>query len=174
MNMTRNTLDKVLGWIYLLASSVSYRRVILHWKNSEREVVKQVALNKMVYGIISGRLSRVMDTQSTNYSFLYSVAKRCFSSLIQFCYSRTHGKRQTLQRIQQRFYWSSMLHDVGSYCRSCPECQKVSTARQHWVPLIPLPIMKESFERIAIDIVELLPHSHKGYPELGSLLLKSN
>ena len=84
MNMTRNTLDKVLGWIYLLASSVSYRRVILHWKNSGREVVREVVLNKMVYGTIRGHQSQIVVTQSTNYSFPYSVAKRCFSLLIQF------------------------------------------------------------------------------------------
>ena len=73
------------------------------------------------------------------------------------------GRDKTLQRIQQRFYWPSLFHDVDSYCRTCPECQKVSTPRQHRVPLIPLPIMKEPFERIAIDIVGLLPCSPKGY-----------
>ena len=53
-------------------------------ENSEREVVREVALNKMVCGIISGHLSQIVDTQSTNCSFLYSVAKRCFSLPIQF------------------------------------------------------------------------------------------
>ena len=56
-----------------------------------------------------------------------------------------------------------MFHDVNSYCRSCPECQKVSTPRHQRVPLIPLPVMKEPFERIAIDIVGPLPRSRKGY-----------
>ena len=49
------------------------------------------------------------------------------------------------------------------YCRSCPECQKVSTPRYQRVPLIPLPVMKEPFERIAINIVGPLPRSRKGY-----------
>ena len=31
------------------------------------------------------------------------------------------------------------------------------------VPLIPLPVMKEPFERIVIDIVGSLPCSRKGY-----------
>ena len=73
------------------------------------------------------------------------------------------GRDRTLQRIQQRFYWPSLFHAVDSYCRSCPECQKVSTPRQHRVPLIPLPVMKEPFERITIDIVGPLPRSRKGY-----------
>lgn len=73
------------------------------------------------------------------------------------------GRDKTLQRIQQRAYWPSLFRDVHSYCRSCPECQKVSTPRQHRVPLIPLPIMKQPFKRIAIDIVGPLPRSLKGY-----------
>ena len=51
------------------------------------------------------------------------------------------GRDRTLQRIQQRFYWPSLFHAVDSYCRSCPECQKVSTPRQQRVPLIPLPVL---------------------------------
>ena len=73
------------------------------------------------------------------------------------------GRDKTLQRIQQRPYWPSLFHDLDSYCRSCPECQKVSTPRKHRVPLIPLPIMKQPFERITIDIVGPLPCSLKGY-----------
>ena len=53
---------------------------------------------------------------------------------------------RTLQRIQQS-----------------PECQKVSTPRQQRVSLIPLPVIKEPFERIATDIMVHLLCSHKGY-----------
>ena len=73
------------------------------------------------------------------------------------------GRDRTLQRIHQSSYWWSLLHNVDSYCRSCPECQKVSTPRQQRVLLIPLLIMNEPFERITIDIVGPLPHSRKGY-----------
>ena len=73
------------------------------------------------------------------------------------------GRDRTLQRIQQRFYCPSLFRDVDIYCRSCPECQKVSTPRKQRFPLISLPIMEEPFERIAIDIVDPLPRSRKGY-----------
>ena len=73
------------------------------------------------------------------------------------------GRDKALQRIQQRFYWPSLFHDVDSYCCSCPECQKVSTPSHQRVLLIPLPVMKEPFERIAIDIVGPLPRRRKGY-----------
>ena len=67
------------------------------------------------------------------------------------------GRDRTLQRIQQRFYWPSLFQDVDAYCRTCPECQRVGIPRQQRVPLVPLPIMKEPFERIAIDMVGPLP-----------------
>ena len=38
-----------------------------------------------------------------------------------------------------------------------------STPRYQWVPLIPLAVMKEPFERIAIDIVGPLLRSRNGY-----------
>ena len=70
------------------------------------------------------------------------------------------GRDRTLLRIQQRFYCH---HCLDSYCFNCPECQKVSTPRQQRVTLIPLPIMKDPFERIAIDMVGPLLCSRKGY-----------
>ena len=73
------------------------------------------------------------------------------------------GRDRTLQRIQQRFYWPSLFQDVDAYCRTCLECQRVGIPRQQRVPLVPLPIMKEPFERIAIDMVGPLPRSRKGY-----------
>ena len=54
---------KLLVWIYLFPSSRSCRRIILHWRNSEREVLKEVALSRMDYGIISGHLSHIVDIQ---------------------------------------------------------------------------------------------------------------
>ena len=43
------------------------------------------------------------------------------------------------------------------YCRSCPECQNTVPGRGHRVPLIPLPITDEPFQRIVMGVVGLLP-----------------
>ena len=72
------------------------------------------------------------------------------------------GRDKTARRIQQRFYWPTLFRDVADYCRRCPECQKTDTNGQQRVPLVPLPIMNEPFERIAMDIVGPLPRSRKG------------
>ena len=95
------------------------------------------------------------------------LPKQCRQKVLQLAHSiplSGHmGRDRTLQRIQQRFYWPSLFQDVDTYCCSCPECQKVSTPKKQRFPLIPLPVMEEPFERIAIDIVGPLPRSHKGY-----------
>ena len=42
---------------------------------------------------------------------------------------------------------------VADYCHSCPEYQKAAGKAGQRAPMIPLPIMGQPFERIAMDIV---------------------
>ena len=72
------------------------------------------------------------------------------------------GRDKTARRVQQRFYWPTLFKDVADYCRKCPDCQKTDTQGQRRVPLVPLPIVQEPFERIAMDIVGPLTRSRKG------------
>ena len=62
------------------------------------------------------------------------------------------GKHKTTDRVQQQFYQSTLRKDVADYCRRCDTCQKTSRVRPRHVPLIPLPIMEEPFQKIAMDI----------------------
>ena len=72
------------------------------------------------------------------------------------------GKKKTADRVLQRFYWPGVYHDVQDHCRTCSQCQKSSTRRVKKAPLVPLPIMDEPFQRIAMDIVGPLPRSSTG------------
>lgn len=72
------------------------------------------------------------------------------------------GRDKTTRRIQERFYWPTIFKDIAEYCKRCPSCQKTGYQRHRRVPLVPLPIIQEPFERIAMDIVSPLPRSHKG------------
>ena len=72
------------------------------------------------------------------------------------------GKHKTSCRILQRFYWPSLYQDVARYCKQCEQCQKCAPPRTRKAPLIPLPIMDEPFQRIAMDIVGPLPCSNSG------------
>ena len=72
------------------------------------------------------------------------------------------GWKKTAQRILQRFYWPSLFRDVKEFCEACGECQKTAPGRKIRAPLIPLPVIDESFHRIAMDIVGPLPRSRAG------------
>ena len=72
------------------------------------------------------------------------------------------GRDKTTRRIPQWFYWPTVYKDTADYCRSCAEYQKSRDLRMQRAPLVPLPIIKEPFERIAMDIVGPLPRSQSG------------
>ncbi|XP_077962421.1 uncharacterized protein LOC144410313 isoform X1 [Gasterosteus aculeatus] len=73
------------------------------------------------------------------------------------------GMDKTRERIETRFYWPGMKRAVVDYCAGCPECQLVAPRPSVRHPLIPLPIIEEPFERLAMDIVGPLPKTSRGH-----------
>lgn len=71
------------------------------------------------------------------------------------------GRRKTLGKAKNRFYWPGMVTDVIQYCRTCPQCE----ARRKPCPKMkaPLQSIKTSypFQLVATDITEL-PISLRG------------
>ena len=72
------------------------------------------------------------------------------------------GKKKTTEKIRRRFYWPTLFRDVAEFCRSCDQCQKAGHRRVRRVPMKPLPVIAEPFDRIAMDIVGPLPRSRAG------------
>ena len=72
------------------------------------------------------------------------------------------GRDKTTRRILQRFYWPTVHRDVADYCRGCDVCQKRAGKNVPRAPLIPLPVISQPFERIAMDIVGPLTRSSRG------------
>lgn len=72
------------------------------------------------------------------------------------------GQKKMGQRILKRFYWPTLFKDVADFCRSCEVCQKSTHRRVPKAPMIPLPVVSEPFQRVAMDIVGPLPRSHAG------------
>ena len=73
------------------------------------------------------------------------------------------GQKKTAERILQRFYWPTLFQDVREVCKACPECQRTASGKTVQAPMIPLPIIEEPFQRIAMDIVGPLPRSRQGH-----------
>ena len=73
------------------------------------------------------------------------------------------GRRKTTARILHRFYWPGLRRDVQDLCARCPECQKTAKHQKHRAPMVPLPIIDQPFERIAMDMVGPLPRLKTGH-----------
>uniref|UniRef100_A0A8C5MKZ9 Gypsy retrotransposon integrase-like protein 1 n=1 Tax=Leptobrachium leishanense TaxID=445787 RepID=A0A8C5MKZ9_9ANUR len=57
-------------------------------------------------------------------------------------------------RLSRNFYWPGMSTAVANFCWSCPVCQRVGkTGDVTRAPLVPLPVVGEPFEWVAVDLV---------------------
>ena len=58
--------------------------------------------------------------------------------------------------------WPGVAKDVKELCASCPICQKAGPAVTTKAPLHPLPVMKEPFARVAMDVFGPLSRTKTG------------
>lgn len=72
------------------------------------------------------------------------------------------GRSKTIARIRRHLYWPGLKKDVTQYCKSCPECQKVSMKSPARAPLQPLPVTGTPFERLGMDIIGPVERSRAG------------
>ena len=70
-------------------------------------------------------------------------------------------RERTLARIRKRFWWPNIVSDMAEYCRTCEECQCCGQ-RPPRSPLVPMPVIREPFKRIAMDVIGLLPKTAMG------------
>jgi hypothetical protein len=72
------------------------------------------------------------------------------------------GIKKTLQRIQKRFYWPSMKHDVVDFIHCCDICQRFKSNNSK--PIAPLqPIVADfPFQLINIDVTGPLTTTKRG------------
>ena len=73
------------------------------------------------------------------------------------------GVKKTIAKLYRQFYWPGLTADVKTTRRECSECQKAGKANRQKAPLIPLPVIEEPFQRLAIDIVGPLKRTKKGH-----------
>ena len=72
------------------------------------------------------------------------------------------GRERTLHSIRSSMDWPGMVKDVSEMCESCPLCQKAGPAVTVKAPLQPLPVMREPFSRVAMDIFGPLTRTKAG------------
>ena len=72
------------------------------------------------------------------------------------------ARDRTLQAIRVRLDWPGIVKDVNDLCASCPICQKSGPALLSKAPLQPLPIIKDPFSRVAMEVFGPLTRTKAG------------
>ena len=74
------------------------------------------------------------------------------------------GTRKTVLRVLSEFYWPGVQADTRRFCQSCDICQRTtSKGKTARVPLQKIPLIDESFQRVAVDLVgPIQPATTKG------------
>lgn len=63
------------------------------------------------------------------------------------------GVAKTSARLKGRFHWPGLCGDVRDMCRRCQTCQKTTPKHSPRAPLVPLPVIRTPFSRLAMDMV---------------------
>lgn len=117
----------------------------------------------LLKGICSKKVILYRQFESTNQLVVPQCVREVILQLSHSIPWAGHrGKHKTLARIKRHFYWPGLRRDVTQYCKSCPECQKVSMRSPSRAPLQPLPVVGTPFERLGMDIVGLVERSRAG------------
>ena len=80
------------------------------------------------------------------------------------------GARKTGECILSYFFWPGITKDVTKFCRECEVCQVCKTEAPARVPLQPIPVVGDPFDKIVMDIVGPLPRTKLGNEYLLTLM----
>lgn len=73
------------------------------------------------------------------------------------------GKKRLIEKIRQNYYWKRMSHDIATYIKNCPECQKNKTFPKNTENLTLTPTPQSAFDIVLIDTVGPFIKSNNGY-----------
>ena len=71
------------------------------------------------------------------------------------------GIAATKKSLLNRFKWPGVTKDIANYVKSCEICQKHAKKKPK-TPLGKMEVITKPFEKVAIDIVGILPETNKG------------
>lgn len=72
------------------------------------------------------------------------------------------GISKTLARIQERYYWRHLIHDVTAHVNSCLTCAKQKVKGSSKAPLQSMPVPELIWETLAMDILGPVTESTNG------------
>lgn len=79
-------------------------------------------------------------------------------------YAGHTGRNNTLELIQQQFWWSTLTRDVFHYIANCVSCQRNKTHPHKPAGLLqPLAIPDYPWQSVSMDIITHLPCTARGH-----------
>ena len=73
------------------------------------------------------------------------------------------GMDKTMEKVRDRFYWSTLFNDVSRFCRTCVSCQnRKDPVKARQAPLQEMPVPTRPFEWVSIDHTGPLPQTAAG------------
>lgn len=77
-----------------------------------------------------------------------------------------------LNRVLQHFFWPGLKRDVVCFCKTWSVCQLAGKTNQTIlpVPLYPIPVMRQPFDHVIIDILSPLVCSRNGHPYVLTMM----
>lgn len=131
---------------------------------------KQKQEGKYKYGIKNEILVRLHEDKNTKgmYHSRVVVPTKYRSEVTRLAHesimSGHQGKARTYDKVASQFHWPNIYQNVGEYVRSCDICQRTEQrGRVTKVPLGKVPLIKQPFERVAMDLVgPIYPASERG------------
>jgi cleavage and polyadenylation specificity factor subunit 1 len=83
------------------------------------------------------------------------------------------GVRASRRILAARVVWPGMAADINKWCRDCQQCARGKVTAQPAAAVAPIPIPRERFSHIHVDIVGPLPVSAEGYTYLFTIIVPS-
>ena len=94
--------------------------------------------------------------------------------ILEHIHGLTHpGVRATCRIASCRFVWPGMAKDVTTWCRECTACHRAKVTQQEKTKVEKIPIPKERFSHVHVDIVGPWPPSRAGYRYLVTMIDRS-
>jgi len=115
--------------------------------------------------VYSRRVPAKRDQMAVEQIVLLKECRRTVFHIAHIIPTAGHlGRKKTAEQILRRLYWPTLYWDVADFCQSCEVCQKSIDTHQRtsMAPMIPLPVVTESFRQVAKDIVGPIPWSWSG------------
>jgi len=81
-----------------------------------------------------------------------------------------NGARATKRLMKERVIWPAMAKDITAWARDCQACSRAKVTRQPAAAVQPIPVPRQRFSHIHVDLVGPLPTSREGYRYLFTII----